>query len=182
MYYSTIMYIYYITRYYTKISLSTLYYTVYCKNTKYIVYPRLFRCSCLLLSIWLTLQYKQSFRVVLLSLKSLLGAKELRTAINTQSLCGHCLQVLGEIARNFTLSFLFFNQKMRDQANGILLKGRWKIFRFQKKICSLTLESKFFCLFWIECNISHHRPKQIQYILFRNINCRSYNQFNRKQI
>ena len=49
MYYSTIMYIYYITRYYTKISLSTLYYTMYCKNTKYTVYPRLFRCSCLLL-------------------------------------------------------------------------------------------------------------------------------------
>ena len=42
MYYSTIMYIYYITRYYTKISLSTLYYTMYCKNTKYTVYPRLF--------------------------------------------------------------------------------------------------------------------------------------------
>ena len=56
------MYIYYITRYYTKISLSTLqYYTMYCKNTKYTVYPRLFRCSCWLLSIWPALQFKIEF-------------------------------------------------------------------------------------------------------------------------
>ena len=61
--YCTIMYIYYITRYYTKISLFTLQYftillyntiqcTVRIQNTLFI--PGCSCCSCLLLSIWLT--------------------------------------------------------------------------------------------------------------------------------
>ena len=144
------MYIYYITRYYTKISLSTIqYYTMYCKNTKYTVYPRLFLlqllCFCPSGSLYSS---NRVFGWFYSAPCHDLGQKNIRTANLGQSLCTTVCRS-GGITRNLTLPLLLkFNQQMRDQANGILFRRVMENIQiYREKICSLTLESKFFAFF-----------------------------------
>ena len=150
------MYIYCVTHYYTKNSLSTIqYYTIYCKNTKYTVYPRLFLlqllCFCPSGSLYSS---NRVFGWFYSAPCHDLGQKNIRTANLGQSLCATVCRS-GEIARNLTLPLLLkFNQQMRDQTNGILFRRVMENIQIYRKKNLLSNPGKqIFCLFWIECNI-----------------------------
>ena len=149
------MYIYYITRYYTKISLFTLQYftillyntiqcTVRIQNTLFI--PGCSCCSCLLLSIWLTtVQIK--FWVV--SRK-----KNNKDCHFGQSLCTTVCRFGGDCKEfNFTFTFKIQLANERLDKWHFIQEGDGKYLDLQRKNLLSSPGKQIFCLFWIECNI-----------------------------
>ena len=150
------MYIYYITRYYTKISLSTIqYYTMYCKNTKYTVYPRLFLlqllCFCPSGSLYSS---NRVFGWFYSAPCHDLGQKNIRTANLGQSLCTTVCRS-GGITRNLTLPLLLKIQLANERLGKwhFIQEGDGKYLSLQRKNLLSDPGKQIFCLFWIECNI-----------------------------
>ena len=150
------MYIYYITRYYTKISLSTLqYYTMYCKNTKYTVYPRLFLlqllCFCPSGSLYSS---NRVFGGFYSAPCHDLGQKNIRTANLGQSLCTTVCRSGGD-CKEFNFTFTFKIQLANERLGKwhFIQEGDGKYLDLQRKNLLSNPGKQIFCLFWIECNI-----------------------------
>ena len=150
------MYIYYITRYYTKISLSTLqYYTMYCKNTKYTVYPRMFLLQ-LFASVHLahsTVQIEFSGGFTRPHVTTW-GKRTIRTANLGQSLCTTVCRSGGD-CKEFNFTFTFKIQLANERLGKwhFIQEGDGKYLSLQRKNLLSDPGKQIFCLFWIECNI-----------------------------
>ena len=152
--YYTLLYqnqfIYFTTLY----NITLQYYTMYCKNTKYTVYPRLFLlqllCFCPSGSLYSS---NRVFGWFYSAPCHDLGQKNIRTANLGQSVC-HSLQVWGNCKEfNFTFTFKIQLANERLDKWHFIQEGDGKYLDLQKKNLLSNPGKQIFCLFWIECNI-----------------------------